>query len=120
MLERASVVAAEMADWISVHRDSGVTPGEDFFAAFDRILIAGGEDVSDILAVLSYAELLLANVMEQGRQIPAIDRACIGFAGGLVAKAIQMAEQQSGENAASFTGRNRPSPPRPQTIGGCP
>ena len=68
MQENITDVALELADYVKANRSAGKSGSTDLDAAIIRLCDAGGYSMEDALVSMSYAQLFLANMVNQAAQ----------------------------------------------------
>ncbi|MEL4072837.1 hypothetical protein WKW50_22115 [Ochrobactrum sp. GPK 3] len=100
MQENISDVALELVDYARAAREAGKPTSADVNAAIDRLFRADGETQEDALAILVYARLFLATMVNQID--PHEDEGFTGVAFRCVHKAVTILENTTGKNAGEY------------------
>lgn len=100
MQENITDVALELMDYTRAAREAGETNSPDVDAAINRLFLAGGNTTEDALAILAYARLFLATMVNETK--PEDEGGLEGVVFRCVHKAVTILENTTGKNAGEY------------------
>lgn len=101
MQENITDVALELADYVKANRSAGKSYSSDLEAAIVRLCDAGGKSTEDALVSLSYAQLFLANMVNEAAQ-EGDDDSLAEVVLRFVHKAVCILEDATGKSAFEY------------------